>query len=174
MESPSGNACRDVPDGEERLARALALSYSYVNQRDRTVVEVRHHLERKGISSQLIDASIQTLADQGYVDDVRFAQTFVADKRELERWGSERIKSRLLARGIDRDLVETALSADREDDGEDTELDRALDVLRRRFPSAPRDRRERDRALGVLIRKGYDGELALDALSAYARMSNAG
>ncbi len=93
----------------------------------------------------------------------------MADKRELERWGSERIRTRLLARGIDRDLVETTLSEDQADDGTGSELDRALEVLRRRFPSAPKDRRERDRALGVLIRKGYDGELALDALSAYAR-----
>ena len=52
---------------------------------------------------------------------------------------------------------------------EESELDRALALLRRRFPSPPRDRRERDRALGVLIRKGYDSELALDALAAHAR-----
>jgi hypothetical protein len=32
----------------------------------------------------------------------------------------------------------------------------------------PRERRERERALGVLLRKGYESELALDALSAYA------
>jgi regulatory protein len=51
----------------------------------------------------------------------------------------------------------------------DTELDRALGLLRRRFSIPPRDRRERDRALGVLIRKGYDPDLALDAITAYAR-----
>jgi hypothetical protein len=34
---------------------------------------------------------------------------------------------------------------------------------------APADRRERERALGVLLRKGYESELALDALHAYAR-----
>ena len=156
-------------DDDERLVRALELSHSFVNRRDRTVVEVRRHLEQKGIAGELIDASIQTLDDQGYLNDVRFAQLFVADKRELERWGSERIRTRLLARGIDRELVETALREDQSDDGESSELERALNLLRRRFPSPPQDRRERDRALGVLIRKGYDGELALDALSAYAR-----
>ncbi len=156
-------------DDDERLVRALELSHSFVNRRDRTVVEVWRHLEQKGIAGELIDASIQTLEDQGYLNDVRFAQLFVADKRELERWGSERIRTRLLARGIDRELVETALREDQSDDGESSELERALNLLRRRFPSPPQDRRERDRALGVLIRKGYDGELALDALSAYAR-----
>ena len=51
----------------------------------------------------------------------------------------------------------------------ETELDRALAVLRRRFPDPPHDRRERNRALGLLLRKGYDSDLALDALSAHAR-----
>jgi regulatory protein len=41
--------------------------------------------------------------------------------------------------------------------------------LRRRFPEPPEDRRERNRALGMLMRKGYESELALDALAAYAR-----
>ncbi len=42
-------------------------------------------------------------------------------------------------------------------------------LLRRRFPDPPQDRRDRNRALGMLVRKGYDTELALDALSAHAR-----
>ena len=38
-------------------------------------------------------------------------------------------------------------------------------VLSRRFRTPPQERRERDRALAVLLRKGYDVELALDALA---------
>ena len=42
-------------------------------------------------------------------------------------------------------------------------------VVRRRFPDPPEDRRDRNRALGMLLRKGYESELALDALAAHAR-----
>ena len=66
---------------------------------------------------------------------------------------------------FDRDLIEAAVANDG-DAG--SEMDRALEILRRRFPSPPRERRDRDRALGVLLRKGYDAELALDALTAHA------
>ena len=48
-------------------------------------------------------------------------------------------------------------------------MERALELLRRRFPAPAGDRRERDRALGVLVRKGYDVDLALDAIAAHAR-----
>jgi regulatory protein len=153
---------------DERLTRALELAYAYLNRQERTVSEVRRHLEQKGIAGELIDASVQTLVDQGYLDDSRYAQMFVADKRELEQWGNDRIRLRLQARGIDRDLVQAALLEVSDEDA-DGELERALGVLRRRFPQPPCDRRERERALGILLRKGYDSELALDALSAYAR-----
>jgi len=158
-----------VPGSDERLTRALELAYAYLNRQERTVSEVRRHLEQKGIAGELIEASVETLVDQGYLDDSRYAQMFVADKRDLEQWGNERIRLRLQARGIDRDLVQAALLEASDDDGAEGELDRALGVLRWRFPEPPRDRRERERALGVLLRKGYDSELALDALSAYAR-----
>ncbi len=154
---------------DEQVRRALEFGYAYLNQRERTVNEVRRHLEGKGLAAELIDATIRTLADQGYLDDRRFAQMFIADKRELERWGSERIRRRLQARGIDRDLVAAALLEGSDSGGAATELDRALGVLRRRFPGPPHGRRERERALGVLLRKGYDSDLALDALSAYER-----
>jgi regulatory protein len=95
---------------------------------------------------------------------------YVHDKRELDGWGSERIRRELSARGIDRDLIEDALAQHEAERGDgETELDRALALLRRRFPSPPTERRERDRALGMLIRKGFDGDLALDALNAHSR-----
>lgn len=157
---------------DEKLQRALDLGYAYLNRRERTVSEVRAQLARKGVSSELIEAALQMLAEQGFLDDERFAQLFVSDKRELEQWGSERIRRGLLARGVGRELAERALTPEAAGAGADeepSELERALELLRRRFPAPPRERRERDRALGVLLRKGYDSELALDALSAYAR-----
>src|SRR5450631_97093 len=130
---------------DEKLQRALDLGYAYLNRRERTVAEVRAQLERKGVSPELIDPALRTFAEQGFLDDERFAQLFVSDKRELEQWGSERIRRGLLARGIDREIVERALTVTGAGDGdaeEPTELQRAVTVLRRRYPAAPSDRRE--------------------------------
>jgi regulatory protein len=157
---------------DETLQKALDVGYAYINHRERTAAEVRAQLERKGVDGAMTERAVQTLAEQGMVDDERFATLFVSDKRELEQWGTERIRRGLLARGIDRELAERAIAAGEViGDGEppETELDRALALLRRRFPEPPRDRRDRQRALGVLLRKGYESELALDALAAYAR-----
>lgn len=155
------------------LDEALALAYRYLNRRERTTLEVQSHLEQKGVETALADQAIEVLIEQGCLNDARFTRLFVQDKRQLEQWGAERIRRGLVARGINRELIAGTLEEQQMEEGEadETELDRALALLRRRFPSPPRDRRERDRALGVLIRKGYDSELALDALSAYGRGS---
>jgi regulatory protein len=126
---------------------------------------VRVHLRRAGVAPADVEQAITSLVEQGYLDDARFVRLFIQDKRELEDWGTDRITQALLTRGIEPELVDDSLHGQ----DADSELERALALLRRRFPSPPGDRRERERALGVLLRKGYDSELALDAIAAHTR-----
>jgi regulatory protein len=166
------DAAPDPPDAAPEPPGAsrdpLELAYRYLNRRDRTEGEIRRHLAGKGVEPGTVEGAIETLRDQGYVDDARYARLFAEDKRALEGWGIERIRGALALRGIDRELIEAAVAAE---GGTGAEMDRALEILRRRFPAPPRERRDRDRALAVLLRKGYDAELALDALTAHARVS---
>jgi len=151
---------------------------------------MRAHLGRTGATPEDVECVIATLVEQGYLDDERFARLFVQDKRALEEWGSDRIRRALVARGVDSDLIAQALTEDHAGAGTDGlgaggdglgaggdgpdgggEMDRALALLRRRFPSPAGDRRQRERALGVLLRKGYDADLALEAITAHIRES---
>ncbi len=154
------------PQPEDALQRALDVAYRYLGRRDRTEAEVRQRLEQVGTTAATLDETIAVLREQHVLDDERYARLFVEDKRALEQWGADRIRRALSTRGIDRDLVEHALG---DDESATDELGRAVELLRARFPSPPQDRRERDRALGVMLRKGYDAEVAIDALAAYAR-----
>jgi regulatory protein len=154
-----------------RLQHALDVAYRYLGHRDRTVFEVRRHLEAKRVEAQTVDEAVAELAEQGYLDDARYAQRFVEDRRRLDGWGAERIERKLLGAGVDRSLVAAALTGpagDGDGDGHD-ELTAAVAVLRRRFRVPPETDRDRDRALGVLIRKGYELELAYDAIRAFGR-----
>jgi regulatory protein len=150
---------------EERLQHALELAYRHLGRRDRTVAEMRERLEAEQVEAAVIDATVAELQDQGYLDDARYAQRFVEDRRTIDAWGAERIERKLLAVGIDQALITAALG----DRGAAEELEAAVAVLRRRFPHAPAGDRDRDRALGLLVRKGYDLELAYDAVRAYER-----
>lgn len=147
--------------------RGLELAYRYIARRERTVGEVRRHLLGREIDEGSAEAVIEELTEQGSLDDARFARLFVEDKRELEQWGSERIRRGLQARGIERELAEEVLAFNQSDPAEAGDHERAAALLRQRFPVPPAGRRERERALGMLLRKGYEPDLAIDALRAY-------
>jgi regulatory protein len=138
---------------------------------------MRAHLGRAGVIPLDVERAVDTLVEEGHLDDGRFVRLFVQDKRELEDWGSDRIRRTLAARGVDSELIEDGLTGHADGDGPGDvaagEMERALTILRRRFPAPAGGRRERERALGVLLRKGYDSDLALEAIVAHTRESAA-
>ena len=145
--------------------RALELAVGHLGKRDRTKAEVRRHLVAKEIGERAAEAAVAELVRMGYLDDARYARTFAEDRRALDAWGPERIERRLLELGVDREYIAAAIG---ERDGE-VELESAVELLRRRCRSVPASERERDRALGMLVRRGYDLELAYDAVRAFER-----
>jgi regulatory protein len=149
----------------ERLQHALDLAFRYLGHRDRTVAEVRERLSAERIEPAVVDDAIDELRHLGYLDDARYAQRFAEDRRTIDAWGPERIERRLLAVGVDAALIAAALG----ERGAGEELEAALAVLRRRFERPPAHDRDRDRALGLLVRKGYELELAYDAVRAFER-----
>jgi regulatory protein len=149
----------------ERLQHALDLAYRFLGHRDRTEAEVRERLGAEGVAEPVVHEAVEELRHLGYVDDARYALRFAEDRRTIDAWGAERIERRLLAVGVDPQLIEAALG----EQGAGEELEAALSVLRRRFAQPPTGDRDRDRALGLLVRKGYELELAYDAVRAFER-----
>jgi regulatory protein len=154
----------DPNPGPPTHGRALAVAYEFINARERTVAEVRARLERAELPAGEIEAAIAELVEFGYLDDARYARVFAQDKRALESWGADRIARTLAARGVERELIAAALDGW----GGDADRVRAIELLRRRFESPPADLRACERALGVLIRKGYASEIAYEAVRAWA------
>jgi regulatory protein len=133
---------------------------------------MRIHLgKRTDCDAEQIESVIAELTDKRYLDDERYARCFAEDRRNLDSWGTERIYRRLLELGIQR---ETARLASQPEDPEQ-ELDAALlGLRRRRVKLSAEDPRIRQRALGLLMRRGYPQAIAYEALrrleqeSAYA------
>ena len=109
---------------------------------------------------------VARLTEEGLLDDERFARRYTEDKRELSGWGPERIRKALLGRGVAPELVDAAL----EDEGEAEQLGRAMSMLAERGLRCESDS-ERERALRLLVRRGYALELAYEAVRAAERAS---
>ena len=158
-----------VPD----TGKGFGIAYAFLNRRERTEAEVRARLERGEVDGDEIELVIAELLELGYLDDARYARVFTEDKRSLEAWGNERIARSLRERGVERGLIEAALAEDEDQGalgvGVDGEIERAIAFLGRRFPAGPAEPRDRERAFGVLARKGYESETASDAVREWAR-----
>ena len=152
------------PDPEVRLQHARDVAWRALNRRDHTVAEIARVLARKRVEPAVIDTVVGELCEQGYLDDERFAHRFAEDRRRLDGWGAERIERKLATLGVDRELIAAAVGCQ----GADEELEAAVALLRRRFPDPPATPRDCERALGMLIRKGYELELAHDAIRRHA------
>jgi regulatory protein len=160
----------DAQPARSELERALDLAHRAVGRRDRTISELRTVLERKRVDPAAIDAAVEELCEEGLLDDARYARRFAEDKRELERWGSERIARELRRRGVPPDLIEAAVR----DRGREAELATALLLLEQRWPSPPSDDRERDRAWRLLVHRGHAAEIAYEAVRTYERRAAEG
>jgi regulatory protein len=154
-----------VETAAAQLEQALGLAWRYLNRRDRTLTEMRQHLQKRGVENEAAEQAIAELVEGGYLDDARFAQRFAEDRRTLDAWGSERISRRLRELGVERDLIEAAVG----ERGDHDELGAAVELLRARARGPMSDPREHQRALGLLVRRGYDLDLAGDAIRAYRR-----
>lgn len=156
---PNGRGTNGSRDHAKAIERALRS----ISVRERTELEVRQFLERRSFEADVIDDVIGALREEGLVDDAGYAQRFAEDRRLLDRWGNERIARDLLRRGIERELVDQALAGhDRSD-----ELTVAIELLDRRFPLPFDGDRERDKAWRMLVRRGYEPELAYEAIRSH-------
>jgi regulatory protein len=137
----------------------LSLALKALDRKERTVAEMGSWLRARGVAPEETDEVIDRLIASEVLDDARYARRYAEDKRQLKRWGSERIRAALLDRGISVEDADEALS----DADSEQEVERAVELLRDRGATLE-DALERQRALGMLVRRGYDSEVAYEAI----------
>jgi regulatory protein len=143
---------------------AYELALKALGYKERTESELRAWLAERGVGEAEIEEVIALLAEAGAVDDASFARRYAADKRLLAGWGPDRIANALEGRGVAREHVEAAMGGD----DESAQLERATTLLWDRGMSCATER-DRERALRLLVRRGYPLELAYEAVRAAER-----
>ena len=154
-------------DPEARLQHALDLALPRTSdRRDRTVAEVRAACSaRKRVEPATIDAALGRAVRAGLPRRralrARASPRTAGGSTAGARSGSSAGCSRV---GVAGELIAAAVD-DAGPGGRARGRDRAA---RAPLPDAARDARERERALGMLVRKGYELELAYDAIRRHA------
>ncbi len=159
----AGQADESRSPEEERRA-AFERGMKALNRRMYTVAGMRDLLTETGFAEAAVEGAIADLAGFEVLDDAKYAIAYAHDKRELGGWGAQRIAETLRRKGVGAAEIEAALAGDTRDD----QLSRALELLRRRNRDIG-DEAARARELAFLVRRGYELELAYEAVRHYEK-----
>lgn len=99
------SALRSKPDPAFILERIM----HFCSYRERSVRETEMKLKSMKTDPRRIPAILMKLADEGFLDDARFARSFTGGKWRINRWGKVKIAYELRANGIPEKLIREAL-----------------------------------------------------------------
>lgn len=152
---------RQAQHDKKPLARDYALRLLGI--RPRSVREMRDRLGRKGYDRAEIEAAIAELCQAGLLDDRKFAAQWVESRLALKPMGFSRLRAELLAKGVDRQTVDSSLSKYR---GELDEKEAALSLARKKLRSLRGLEPEvvRRRLAGFLERRGFEPQIVGEVL----------
>jgi len=109
MHNRSENSALDFGQSYRKAADYCAIQ-------DRCNSEIRSKLKYWNTESSFIDDIISKLAEEGFLNEKRFAINYAGGKFRINGWGKVKISSELRMRAIPSTLIQEALAAIDEDD----------------------------------------------------------
>lgn len=155
----------------EPYAQALELALRLVSQREHTAKQLTDKLAKRGCEPAEIRGALAELQRGGFQDDRRYAKIFAEDKRRLQGWGARRIRLELGRAGIARELLDELFADDEAELDAPSELDVALELLRRKQPDLS-DPKVKQRMAGMLARRGIASSTVFAALRQHERRTD--
>jgi regulatory protein len=136
------------PESSDLRERALRL----LARREHSRSELTRKLETAGFAHEEIVLLLDAFEAKNWLSDQRFAESYVADHRA--RAGSVKLAYDLSQRGVPSSIIESVLNECR-----DSELERACEVWKKKFGSAPTDAPEKARQMRFLQSRGFATEI---------------
>lgn len=93
----------------DNLNDVLKRLMPYCAQAERCTQDVIRKLSDWGVPEEFTEEILEELRVEKFLDDARYAYSFVADKWRLDQWGRLKIRNGLFQKGINEALIQTAL-----------------------------------------------------------------
>lgn len=150
------------PEGEGRRRRrrerppatAMQRALGLLTRREHSRKELTRKLVSRGVDAAEVEAAVDKLTAAGWQDERRFAENLVR-ARASAGYGPLHIRAELATHDLPADVRAAALEAF---DGDWAEV--AVDLVRRRFGRLDDARVRERKAVDLLIRRGFPGDVA--------------
>lgn len=91
------------------LNKEIAKIRRWCAMQERCLVDVKIHAIALGLNDKEAEKAIETLIDEGFIDEERYAKIYAGSKFRNKNWGRARIIGELKARQIPNDIIKIAI-----------------------------------------------------------------
>ena len=134
----------------------------YCAYQERCVKDVRDKLKTFDLPQEEKDKILDYLLDNRFVNDERFARSFVRGKINQSGWGVNKIRFQLMQKGIAKETIDEALGQT----DEDLYRQRLIDILKTKSKTikAETDFERKRKLAAYAMQKGFEASLVWEVL----------
>ena len=134
----------------------------YCAYQERCVKDVRDKLKTFNIPQEEKTKIIEYLLDNRFVNDERFAKSFVRGKVNQSGWGMNKIRFHLIQKGITKELIDEALGQT----DEEVYRQRLIEILKTKAKTvkAANDYEKKRKLAAYAMQKGFESNLVWEVL----------
>ncbi len=136
---------------------------SYCAYQDRSHFEVKNKLYSWGLSSEQVDQLLAYLIENKFLDEGRFAESYVSGKLRIKHWGRIKIKQGLKLKQIPDKIIQLAFKT--------IDPDEYFDILKHEVAKKQRDLssekdpwKKKAKILRYAQSKGFENDLIYEAM----------
>jgi len=141
---------------------ALDKMAKYCAYQERCVKDVRDKLKTLDLPQEEKDKILDYLLDNRFVNDERFAKSFVRGKVNQSGWGLNKIRFHLMQKGIAKETIDEALGQT----DEEVYRQKLIDILKVKSKTvkAENDFEKKRKLAAYAIQKGFEGALVWEVV----------
>ena len=135
--------------------KAQDKALNYLGFKMRTEKEIRDKLESYDYSENVIERVMEFLLKYNYIDDFKYAMSYIRQTQRLKPLGSYGIKMKLREYGVKDEIIENAILESELDEEED-----AYSLLMKKIGEKKElDEKEKKKYHDFLLRRGYSYDI---------------
>lgn len=145
------------------IERAKSRAINYISGKLKTKYEVRLKLKENGFAEDVIDEVLDILEKEEYLNDKVYCEIFIEDKKKLNGYGKNKIKSLLIQKGISKNIFEGFLNEFEYDEEFDNALKMGIKKLK--LLSNEEDNfKKKQKIINYLAYRGFGFDVINDVL----------
>ena len=134
----------------------------YCAESERCTHDALTKLKSWGVESKEIDDILKKLYAGKFIDDERFALSYVSEKWNLDRWGKIKIANALEQKQLDEKIIQNSLATI----DEDQYVQGLNELLRKKSKELSSEKKPEDarRLMSFALSRGFEEELVMEWL----------